>query len=548
MKGKVVHLMEKLRARTLLRVSTAYQLKEEDIPVQRAMCNDFIARHSDWVYDGEYIEKAISGYKNKASQRNILMKIKLDAEEHKFDILVVYMSDRLGRLGYDTSIYIADLNMLGIEIFSVQEGQLSTKEHIDKLITYIRCWQGEAESLKTSLRVTSAQQEMVKQGRFVGGIVPYGYNLVQTDKKGLHNRLLHDIVIDEEKAEIVREIFDMATIQMYGSYKIAKILNERKIPNKNGKEWQACTVYDMLKNPFYKGIISYGRRYIKEDSEEHEKFVQSDYIEEYKIVSPDIWEKAQKIRTSRHQSTANNKKAEVKVNTTGTLLLLGFIYCGYCGRRLTNGSKYNEWERQGYRKIRKKTGYYKCLSRSNGSLQCEGKTLYKQEDIEDTVLDLVDNYFNSFKNDGLQERVKELQEEREEKLKKELKSILNKKDRLVKDIKTLKYNIPAAIRGEYIIPLETLAEQLKENESRLEQLEKEIENKELELNKDITKLDSYKEVFDLIPNWKQLFKESDIQTKKVILSKIINRIEVFDGKLKIQFRFSSKDFKYELSE
>lgn len=542
--------MKKLRARILLRVSTVYQLKEEDIPVQRAMCNDFIARHSDWVYDGEYIEKAISGYKNKASQRNILMKIKIDAEDNKFDILVVYMSDRLGRLGYDTSIYIADLNILGIKIFSVQEGELSTTEHIDKLITYIRCWQGEAESLKTSIRVTSAQQEMVKQGRFVGGAVPYGYNLIQTNKKGLHNRLLHDIAIDKEKAEIVREIFDMATIQMYGSYKIAKILNERKIPNKNGKEWQACTIYDMLKNPFYKGIISYGRR-TKQNSDE-DKPIQSDYIEDYAIIPTEVWDRAQEIRTSRHQSTTTTSKTTneplVKVNTTGTLLLLGFIYCGYCGRRLTNGSKYNEWERQGYRKIRKKTGYYKCLSRSNGSLQCEGKTLYKQEDIEDMVLGLVDNYFNSFKNDGLQERVKELQEEREEKLKKELKSILNKKDRLVKDIKTLKYNIPAAIRGEYIISLETLAEQLKENESRLEQLEKEIENKELELNKDITKLDSYKELFYFIPNWKQLFRDSDIQTKKVILSKIISRIEVFEGELKVHFKFSSKDFKYEVNE
>ena len=45
------------RARTLLRVSSRQQLHDDDIPIQRAEAEQFIAKHSDWVFDKEYLEK-----------------------------------------------------------------------------------------------------------------------------------------------------------------------------------------------------------------------------------------------------------------------------------------------------------------------------------------------------------------------------------------------------------------------------------------------------------------------------------------------------------
>ena len=45
-------------------------------------------------------------------------------------------------------------------------------------MNYIRFWQADGESQKTSIRTKTALGQMVQEGRFRGGIAPYGYRLV----------------------------------------------------------------------------------------------------------------------------------------------------------------------------------------------------------------------------------------------------------------------------------------------------------------------------------------------------------------------------------
>ena len=108
------------RVRTLLRVSSRQQLHDGDIPIQRAEAADYIAKRPDWVFDGEYMEKAVSAYKNSVEEREVLQEILADAEEKKFDVLLTYMSDRIGRQE-EYSFYVAALNRLGIEVWTIKE-------------------------------------------------------------------------------------------------------------------------------------------------------------------------------------------------------------------------------------------------------------------------------------------------------------------------------------------------------------------------------------------------------------------------------------------
>ena len=51
------------RVMCLYRVSTRGQVdKQDDIPMQRRECQEFINRRDDWVFVGERMEKGISGY------------------------------------------------------------------------------------------------------------------------------------------------------------------------------------------------------------------------------------------------------------------------------------------------------------------------------------------------------------------------------------------------------------------------------------------------------------------------------------------------------
>ena len=96
----------------------------------------------------EFYEKGISGFKSPTADRRALQQIKKDAKQREFDILLVFMFDRLGRRDSETPFFVDDLSMLGIEIWSAREGQQRFGSHADKLINYIRYWQASGGSLR----------------------------------------------------------------------------------------------------------------------------------------------------------------------------------------------------------------------------------------------------------------------------------------------------------------------------------------------------------------------------------------------------------------
>ena len=98
--------MEAKRVRTLLRVSSRQQLHDDDIPIQRAETTQYISQKKGWVFDKEYIEKAVSAYKNGVQDREVLQQILEDAKNKEFDVLLTYMSDRIGRQE-EYSAYVA---------------------------------------------------------------------------------------------------------------------------------------------------------------------------------------------------------------------------------------------------------------------------------------------------------------------------------------------------------------------------------------------------------------------------------------------------------
>ena len=94
------------KVRTLLRVSSRQQLRDNDIPIQRAEAEQYILSRPDWQFDKEYMEKAVSAYKNGVEDRKVLQEIMADAQKHEFDVLLTYMSDRIGRQE-EYSFYLA---------------------------------------------------------------------------------------------------------------------------------------------------------------------------------------------------------------------------------------------------------------------------------------------------------------------------------------------------------------------------------------------------------------------------------------------------------
>ena len=195
------------RVYCLYRVSTKGQVDKDDIPMQKQRCREF-AESQGWTILKEFAEKGVSGFKVAAADRDAIQEIRKDAEERKFDILLVFMFDRLGRRDDETPFVVEWFIRNGIEVWSAMEGQQKMDDHIDKLLNYIRYWQASGESLKTSVRTKTCLSQIVQEGRFRGGTVPYGYRLEKQGRFNKKNHEVNEILIDSDEAAVVRIIFE----------------------------------------------------------------------------------------------------------------------------------------------------------------------------------------------------------------------------------------------------------------------------------------------------------------------------------------------------
>ena len=166
-------MSEKKRVYCLYRVSTVGQVEKDDIPMQKQYCNEFAERQLDWEITREFYEKGVSGYKVSAKDRDAVQEIQRDAVQGKFDILLVFMFDRLGRRDDETPFVVEWFVQNGIEVWSAVEGQQRFDNHVDKLLNYIRYWQASGESIKTSVRVKTRMEQLTESGYFTGGKIPY---------------------------------------------------------------------------------------------------------------------------------------------------------------------------------------------------------------------------------------------------------------------------------------------------------------------------------------------------------------------------------------
>ena len=118
---------KKKRVRILLRVSSNQQLEADgDLSVQRQLVTEYVNQHEEWVLDGaEYFEGSNSGYKNAVQDRDVLQQALQDAEKRKYDILVAYKDDRIGRRMWEIGGYVMQLKSFGVDIYTVKDGCIS---------------------------------------------------------------------------------------------------------------------------------------------------------------------------------------------------------------------------------------------------------------------------------------------------------------------------------------------------------------------------------------------------------------------------------------
>lgn len=530
------------RVACLYRVSTKGQLDKNDIPLQKNACREFIAKQPNWVLVKEYYERGVSGYRLSADERDVLQQVREDALNGLFDVLLVFMFDRLGRRDDETPFIVEWFVQHGIEVWSTQEGQQRFDDHIDKLLNYIRFWQSAGESYKTSIRVDNRHKQMVQEGMFRGGYSPYGYKLVSTGVTNKNGRDIKKLVIDEEEAKIVKLIYDLVLTKGYGIGRIAQYLNEHNIPSPTGKKWRAGVVGYLLRNPIYKGYLTYGKRRSNKDGrvcQPMEDWILSNQrIDELVIIPEEQWEAVRKIRESRDISKRqkNNQETQIPLSTKSPLLLTGFAKCKHCGYAITTSYIHRKRVRKDGSLYYKIFGKYKCTGKVNNKANCDGQTLYDQKRVEDSFHEALKLFINNLQKVDFETEILNQKKELDKGNIKRLNELQQQNEKNYKELMALNNEVGKSILGQSPFKPELLASLIEQKEKEIQEVNQQIEELTKIVNIEQSKINNLKTLQQTIPVWWEEYENAPIEKKKMMLTDILDVVYIGRDGIDIKFK------------
>lgn len=547
----------KKKVRMLLRVSSNQQLEADgDLSIQRQLVREYIEKNPDWEQDTkEYFEGSNSGYHNSVANRDVLQEALQDAKAGEYQVLVAYKDDRIGRRMWEMGPYIMALKNCGVDIYTVKDGRISPESVDDimgQMMLAMRYGNAQKSSSDTGMRVKDSAQKMVQRGKFVGGTPPYGYKLELSGEISKHGRALHHLVIQPERAEVVKYIYELSLNKEYGSAKIAKILNVHEVYKKMAPKdyWKSGTITSILTNPIYTGRTAYKRRekvngkFKRLGSEEW--IIASEPNQKLIVIDDDIWNKVQERRErrgSKYKKSLKNQDVTVIQHNSGELALIDIIYCGYCGSKMTNGSKYNYWtiKDTGERRT-SKIPIYKCQNAWQGIPHDKSKQ-YRADKIEPVVFEAIASYIGVLQeNEDVFQQIED-NKNREVVLKKgELKKEKQELEKIQNKISVMEGHIPDAMTGEYPLNLKELMDIIRKHKDQMQQQQKVVSQKESELKSINVSSRDWEQLRKEIPSWQEVFLNSDTATKRVLVNKLIKRIEVKKDEIKVEFKINLNDF------
>jgi len=521
------------RVYCLYRVSTKQQVEKDDIPMQKQRCHEFVADKDDWEIVKEFSEKGVSGFKVSAKDRDAIQEIQKDAAIGKFDILLVFMFDRLGRKEDETPFVVEWFVKNGIEVWSAEEGQQRFDNHVDKLLNYIRYWQASGESIKTSIRTKTRLAQIVQEGRFRGGCAPYGYKLVKNGRTGKKNRELYDIAVEPTEAVTVQKIFELSDRYGYGGRKISSSLAEEGIVNmRTGEPFHYSSIQNILRNIMYIGILRSGE-------------TQSEIFSELQIVEPEQFQRVEKAREQR--STEYEEKCAAAAQTVeladgeeievsrpdrmcprrnvGRTLLSGNVYCGHCGGRIfASTARKSHHAMNG--EVRERIPIYKCYNRTQHRDLCDGPSTYRAEKVDQVVDSILSGIFFRAKGVKESELLKRQITSTTTAYQKQLKAVKAEYVKSSKELSKWEGLMLDSIEGTCVFTPEQVKKRMDVVQQSVNDLSAKIEDLQNKATETAELTEEIKAEHQRLLSWAEVYDGASLEEKKMVASYLIKAVTI----------------------
>lgn len=313
-----------------LRVSSEEQVKHGySLDAQEEALHDFCEKNNHVVL-GIYRDEGISGRKP-YTKRPAMMQLLRDIETIKPDIILFTKLDRWFRNIKEYYRVQDILDRYKVNWKAILE-EYDTSTASGRLYVNIKLSIAQDEADRTSERIKDVQNQLIMQGKVLGGSVPFGYKIV--DKR----------IVFSEDIHILKDAIDHYMMHQ-SAHATTRYINE-----KYGLSFNHTRLLKIFKKTLLKGEYRQNKAYCEP------------------LLTPSEWDELQEIIT-RNIKVSPRRRA---------YLFSGLIRCPYCGRSL--GGCFD-----GSRK------HYRCAEHYYGS--CPMKSHVNEKKMETWLLENVEEDF-----------------------------------------------------------------------------------------------------------------------------------------------------------
>jgi site-specific DNA recombinase len=483
-----------MRAFVYCRVSSKEQASEDHYSLdnQEQRCRDYI-KMKQWRCSS--LRKDVASGKNddRIGFQNLLSSIR----DGKVDVVVVYRLDRLSRNVRDIYDFLDMIKASGVAFVSVTEG-FDTTTAMGRAMLGVAAVFAQLTREMISENTKDGLLRRRESGQSVGPVTrTYGYDYF-ADKGGL--------IVNEQEAKVIHQIFDWYTEHKWGGRKIAQLLNLQGVPTKTGVQWGENSIRAILSNPLVSGQLrlkAEGR--VVEGQQEA-------------IISREQFDLAQEILSGRQKYPNRSQQSKY--------LLSGLARCGNCGRRLAAHTIYQGKKRTPY------TFYHHSANGKVGEGSCSGlsKSMHL---LESGVLAQI----NELSRSGTMEKVI-LQDVKNRKSKEHLPKI-KERDKILLELKAMDEKFTQW--ADRLDSGKIDEDQFERQNQRLLARKKELQARMQELDEEVGKTAhlevSLNEVRKVLADFPTLWETLEHEERQEVLRLLVEELKVFKTHAEMKLLF-----------
>ncbi|WHY93083.1 recombinase family protein [Neobacillus cucumis] len=222
---------------------------EDTLQAQRILMRNFL---KDAPFPYHTFEEIVTG--SSLEKRHEMKRIIEGIKQEKYDAIVVKDISRLSRGSQKDAGILYELLTQNEILIITPDRVINCTDENDLRMLRMELFLFHEEWQIIRGRMVSGRKAAAERGFFIGGPIPYGFQLDAKTKT---------LIPKEGEKEIVEQIFKWYTEDGFGYQRIADFLNQQQIPSPGGKQWLKTTVKRLLTNEKYAGFSIFGKTKLK---------------------------------------------------------------------------------------------------------------------------------------------------------------------------------------------------------------------------------------------------------------------------------------------